>query len=458
MSKDVAKLVQDLKLTTAAAAPAANKTSLDHSLLSVRHYVTLGFVTLFLLIGGLGGWAATTDLSGAVLGSGTVVVAGSVKKIQHPTGGVIGKIFVKNGDRVKAGDILVRLDETVTRAQLQVITKQMDELLGRQARLQAERDDAKVVTFPAELWKRQSEPAIAQILAGEKTFFETRVSSREAQKNQLAERIAGLREEVDGLTTQAEAKQRELTLIGKELDGLATLEEQRLVPTSKMMALRREGARLEGEKAQLQAQAGSTRGRIAEIEFQRIGIDVEAKSEVMKELRDAEGKLAELGERRTAADDQLRRIDLISPVDGIVHELSVHTVGGVINTAEPLMQIVPDSDRLIIEAKIAPHDIEQTRAHEHAVIRFPAFNSRTTPSVNGRVVGVSADLTHDERNNISYFVARIEIPDEELAKLNGLKLTPGMPADIQIATTARTALSYLTKPVEDSFAKAFRER
>jgi HlyD family secretion protein len=178
----------------------------------------------------------------------------------------------------------------------------------------------------------------------------------------------------------------------------------------------------------------------------------------MKELRDAEGKLAELGERRTAADDQLRRIDLISPVDGIVHELSVHTVGGVINTAEPLMQIVPDSDRLIIEAKIAPHDIEQTRAHEHAVIRFPAFNSRTTPSVNGRVVGVSADLTHDERNNISYFVARIEIPDEELAKLNGLKLTPGMPADIQIATTARTALSYLTKPVEDSFAKAFRER
>ncbi len=249
-----------------------------------------------------------------------------------------------------------------------------------------------------------------------------------------------------------------MTLIGKELDGLAGLEEQKLVPTSKMMALRREGARLEGEKAQLQAQAGSTRGRIAEIEFQRIGIDVEAKSEVMTELRDTEGKLAELGERRTAAEDQLRRVDLFSPVDGIVHEMSVHTIGGVINTAEPLMQIVPDTERLIIEAKIAPHDIEQARNHSHAVVHFPAFNTRTTPSVNGRVAGISADLTHDERNNISYFTARIEIPDEEMAKLGDQKLVPGMPADIQIATTSRTALSYLTKPIEDSFRKAFRER
>lgn len=453
MSTDVAKLVQDLKLSAAPPKP-----SLDHSLLSVKHYVTLGFVTLFLLLGGLGGWAATTDLSGAVLGAGTVVVAGNVKKIQHPTGGVIGKLFVKNGDRVKAGDILVRLDETVTRAQMQVITKQMDELQGRQARLRAERDDATSVTFSEELLKRQAEPAVAQILAGEKTLFETRVSSRAAQKSQLAERISALQEEVEGLTSQAVAKQRELTLIGKELEGLASLEEQRLVPTSKMMALRREGARLEGEKAQLQAQAGSTRGRIAEIEFQRIGIDVEAKSEVMKELRDSEGKLAELGERRTAAEDQLRRVDLFSPVDGIVHQMSVHTVGGVINTAEPLMQIVPDTERLVIEAKIAPHDIEQARMHENAVIHFPAFNMRTTPSVNGRVTNISADLTHDERNNISYFTARIEIPDEELAKLNGQKLVPGMPADIQIATTSRTALSYLTKPIEDSFRKAFRER
>lgn len=452
MSKDVAKIVEGLNVTPATAPKP------DSELLSVRRYVTLGFATLVLLFGGMGGWAATTNLAGAVLGPGTVVPASNVKKIQHPTGGVVGKIFVKNGDHVKAGDVLVRLDETVTRAQLQVITKQMDELMGRQARLRAERDDAKEVVFPEELIKRGSEPAVAQILAGETTLFESRVSSREAQKGQLGERIAGLKEEVAGLTSQAEAKQRELDLIGKELAGLETLEAQRLVPTSKMMALRREGARLEGERAQLQAQAGSSRGRIAEIELQRLGIDVEAKSEVVKELRETEGKLVELTERRTAAEDQLRRIDLTSPVDGVVHQLSVFTIGGVINTGEQLMQIVPESDRLVVEAKIAPQDIDQARMHTEAVVRFPAFNSRTTPQLKGRVLGVSADITHEERTNMSYYTARIEISDEEMAKLEGQKLVPGMPAEVQIATTARSALSYLVKPIEDSFAKAFRER
>ncbi|MEQ1714638.1 MAG: HlyD family type I secretion periplasmic adaptor subunit [Hyphomicrobium sp.] len=451
MNTAVAKLTPGVKLPTA-------QVQLDYKLMSVKRYIWIGFLTLFLFIGGLGGWAATTDLAGAVMAPGTVVVASSVKKIQHPTGGVVGQIFVKNGDHVKTGDVLVRLDETVTRAQLQVITKQMDELTGRQARLKAERDDAPSVIFPDELMKRTETSSVAQLVAGEKSLFENRTRAREAQKAQLGERIAGLQEEVSGLTTQAEAKLRELQLIGKELAGLETLEAQHLVPTSKMNALRREGARLEGEKAQLQAAAGSTRGKIAEIELQRLGIDIEAKSEVVRDLRETEGKLVELFERRTAAEDQLRRVDLKSPVDGLVHQMTVFTIGGVINTAEPLMLIVPDGDRLVIEAKIAAHDIDQARAHEEAIVRFPAFNQRTTPSVMGRVVGVSADITHDQQNNISYFVARIEIPDGEMKKLNGQKLMPGMPADVQIATTARTALSYLVKPMEDSFNKAFRER
>lgn len=453
MSKAIAKQPPAGGVTLPAA-----QVQLDYKLMSVKRYVVLGFATLILFVGGLGGWAATTDLAGAVIAPGTVVVASSSKKIQHPTGGVVGQIFVKNGDHVKAGDVLVRLDETVTRAQLQVITKQMDELTGRQARLRAERDDAKEVAFPEELLKRIATPSVAQIVSGEKSLFESRTNARAAQKGQLGERIAGLNEEVSGLTSQAEAKAREMVLIGKELDGLETLEAQRLVPTSKIMAIRREGARLEGEKAQLQAAAGSARGKIAEIELQRLGIDIEAKSEVVKELRETEGKLVELFERRTAAEDQLRRVDLKSPVDGIVHQMTVFTIGGVINTAEPLMMIVPDGDRLVIEAKIAPQDIEQARSHAEAIIRFTSFNQRTTPSITGRVIGISADLTHDQQNNISYFVARIEIPDAELPKLKGQKLVPGMPADVQIATTARTALSYLVKPMEDAFDKAFRER
>ncbi len=451
MSQDIVPASERAKLPKA-------PVRLDHKLTSVKNYVALGFATLILLIGGIGGWAATTDLAGAVLAPGTVVVASNVKKIQHPTGGVVGQIFVKNGDHVKAGDVLVRLDETMTRASLQVITRQMDELMGRIARLRAERDDATSVTFPEELLKRTRDPAIDQILSGEKTHFETRVSTRASQKGQLGERIAGLEEEISGLVSQAAAKTREIDLIAKELTGLETLEAKQLVPTTKINALRREGARLDGEKANLQAAAGTSRGKIAEIEMQKIGIDHEARSEVVKELREAEGKFSELGERRIAADDQLRRIDLKSPVDGVVHQMAVATIGGVINPADPLMLIVPEGDRLLIEARIAPQDIEQARSHDEATIRLTAFNQRTTPTVQGRVLTISADATFDQQNNISYFVARIEIPDSEMKKIEGLKLVPGMPADVQIVTTARTALSYLTKPIEDQFAKAFKER
>ncbi|HMN38529.1 MAG TPA: HlyD family type I secretion periplasmic adaptor subunit [Hyphomicrobium sp.] len=436
----------------------AQTVKLDNNLISVTRYVVFGFATLFVFVGGLGGWAATTDLAGAVIAPGTVVVSSSVKKIQHPTGGVVGKIFVKNGDHVKAGDVLLRLDETVTRAQLQVITKQIDELRGRQARLRAERDGEASVSFPEDLLARAPDPDVGHILNGERTLFESRIGAREAQKAQLSERIAGLEEEVSGLVKQADAKASELSLIAKELAGLEILEAQKLVPTSKMMSLRREGARLEGEKAQLQAAAGSSRGRIAEIELQKLGIDIEARSDIVKDLRETEGRLVELSERRTAAEDQLRRVELTSPVDGIVHQLAVHTVGGVINPAEQLMLIVPAGDRLVIEAKISPHDIDQARMHETATIRFTAFNQRTTPSLSGRVRDISADLTRDPQTGISYFTANLEILDGELSKLDGHKLVPGMPAEVQITTVSRTALSYLVKPMEDAFSKAFRER
>ena len=441
---------------------AARAAALHEKLTSVRRYVLAGIATLVLLFGGIGGWAATTDLAGAVMASGTVVVAGNVKKIQHPTGGVVGEIYVKNGDRVKSGDLLVRLDETMTRANLQVITKQLDELIGRQARLRAERDDAATIEFPQELLKRSVEPSVAQILTGEKKLFESRVNSRNSQKGQLGERILALDEEIGGLKSQAESKALEIELIGKELTGLEILEAKQLVTTTKLMSLRREGARLKGERSQMLASAASSKGKIAEIQVQRLGIDHDAKSEVLKELRESEGKIAELSERRTAADDQLRRVELHSPVDGVVHQMSVFTVGGVVNTAEPLMLIVPEGDKLVIEAKIAPQDIDQARAHEDAIIRFPAFNQRTTPHVSGRIINIAADLTHDQpqqqQGNPAYYQARIEILDDEMSKLAGLKLVPGMPAEVQIRTTSRTAITYLLKPLQDQFAKAFKER
>lgn len=431
---------------------------IDRNAISVKRYVFAGFAIIAALFGGIGGWATFTDMAGAVLAPGTVVVAGNIKKVQHPTGGVIKEILVRNGDAVKAGDILVRLDETVTRASLQLITKQIDELNGRLARLMAERDDAGSVTFPADLLARSDEPDIQEILKGEQILFEARIKTRTTQKQQLGERITGLRQESAGNTAQAEAKAREIALIKKELDGLEGLERQQLVRTEKMTSMRREQARIEGEMAQLSAAAGQSKDRIAEIEMQRLSIDSEAKAEVVKDLRETQGKIVELSERRTAALDQLQRIDIRAPSDGIVDQMSVFTVGGVVNTAEPLMVIVPQNEKLIVEAKIAPQDIDQVRSHKIAVVRFPAFNQRTTPSLNATIQSVSAEVTREPQNNLQYYTARIKIEDEEMKRLGALELVPGMPAEIQIRTTERSALSYLVKPLEDQFAKAFKER
>ncbi len=442
------------------AASKADETTraIEGRLTNVRGYVVAGFLTLMALFGGIGGWAATTDLSGAVLAPGTVVVASNVKKVQHPTGGVVGAILVRNGDRVKTGDLLLRLDETITRASLQLITSQIDEFEGRQARLIAERDDARRVTFPERLAGRADLPSINRIISGEQTLFEKRVSTRQAQFNQLGERISGLSQEISGLEAQVTAKSRETSLIDKELKSLETLETRQLVTSSKMMALRREAARLDGERAQLVASIGQGKQRIAEIEIQRLSIGSEAKSEIIKELREAEGRLAELSERRTAALDQLNRIEIRSPVDGIVHQMSVSTVGGVINTAEPVMMIVPEGDKLLIEAKVAPKDIDLARAHRNATVRLTAFDQGTTPTIEGTVVTIAADATHEERTGLSYYVARIEVPENELKRVGGVRLVPGMPAEVQIKTGYRTAWSYLAKPLEDQFARAFKER
>jgi HlyD family secretion protein len=443
---------------TSGSAAAPKRPPITRNLVSVRKYMYLGFLTILALFGGFGGWAATTDLAGAVLAPGTVVVAGNVKKVQHPSGGVISKIFVKNGDTVKAGDIVVRLDETVTRASLQVITKQIDELSGRVARLKAERDDAPDVSFPDELAARIGEPDVAQIISGEQGLFRSQVSTIKAQKQQLSERVAGFQQEIEGNTAQSATKAREIDLIAKQLEGLERLESQRLVSAEKMMQMRRERTRIEGEMAQLTAAAGQSKGRIAEIEMQKLTIDSQGKSDTVKELREAEGKIIELTERRIAAEDMLKRIDIRSPADGIVDQMTVFTVGGVINTAEPLMVIVPQNDQLVVQAKIAPHDIDQARSHKDAVVRFPAFNQRTTPSVNGTVASISAELTKEQQTNMEYYIARIKIDESEMKRLGDLQLVPGMPAEIQIRTSERSALSYLIKPLEDAFAKSFKER
>jgi HlyD family secretion protein len=425
---------------------------------SVTNYMVGGIIIVFLMVFGIGGWAATTEIAGAVIAPGTVVVESAVKKVQHPNGGVVGEIFIKEGSKVHSGDLLLKLDETLTRANLQMVTKQLDALLMREARLEAERDDLEQITIPAAYENRKNEPEIEKIISGERSLFATRRDSRMAQKTQLKERIDQLQEEIAGITGQITAKTTEIELIGQEIKAAETLEAKQLTTTEKMTRLRRDAARLRGEFGELRSAAAQSKGKIAEVELQILRIDQDAKTEVVKELRETQSKIAEYNERRIAAEDQLRRVEIRAPQSGIVHQLAVHTVGGVVNQGEPIMLIVPENDRLMVDTRISPQSIDQVRPGQSALLRFSAFNLRTTPEIIGKVNRVAADLSRDEKTGETYFLTRIELSEAELAKLGDKKLVPGMPADVQIRTDDRTVLSYLLKPIEDQVSKAFRER
>src|SRR3954449_8698295 len=426
---------------------------------SMRRALLGGTVVASLLAFGIGGWAATTELAGAVIAPGSLVVDTNVKKVQHPTGGVIGELRVRDGDHVKAGDVVVRLDDTQTRANLAIITKSLDELAARQARDEAERDGAKKVVFPPELLARLHDPEVVRVVEGERKLFEIRRSAREGQVAQLRERIAQLKEQVQGLADQVGAKKREIELIGQELKGVRELWSKNLIPITRVTALERDAARLEGERGSLVSTIAQTKGKMTETELQILQIDQDLRTEVGKDLAEIRAKTSELVEKKVAAEDQLKRIDIRAPQGGMVHQLAVHTVGGVITPgAKPIMLIVPEADALTVEAKIQPQDIDQVRLGQKAVLRFSAFNQRTTPELTGEVSRVSADVSQDAKTGATFYTIRMHVPEAELARLNGLRLVPGMPVESFIQTGERTAISYLIKPLQDQIAKAWREK
>ena len=339
---------------------------------TIRKLNLAGLAIVLLLVGGAGGWATTTQLAGAVIASGTIVVESSVKKVQHPTGGVVGEILVKEGGEVDAGQVVLRLDDTITKATLGVVRSQLDETTAREARLVAERDDASAIVFPPQLTASREASAIAA-MAGEEKLFESRRTARKGQRAQLRERITQTNEEIRGLSAQLAAKENELELIAKELVGVADLYRKNLVSISRYMQLERDQTRLKGERGQFIAEIARARGKISETELQIIQLDQDFRTEALKDLREAQGKIAELKERVTAAEDQLKRVDLRAPQTGIVHQLAVHTVGGVIGNGEIIMQIVPRADELVVEAKVAPSDID------HNIARASAMRCRCPP-------------------------------------------------------------------------------
>jgi HlyD family type I secretion membrane fusion protein len=414
--------------------------------------VTLG---VFLFVGA-GGWAATAQLTGAVFAPGMVKVDQNMKSIQHRDGGIVSEIAVKEGDFVEKGQIMLRLDDAQTRAELSIVRTQLVELMARQARLMAERDNLDAIILSPELAPRLDD--FQHVFFGENRLFEGNRQNRQSQKGQLELGIDQLGEEIRGLESQRNSKVDEIALVKVEHDKIKGLTDKRLIETSRKYIIDREMAKLVGEKGEVEASIARAKAKMSEIRIQIIAIDETARTEAQRELSSIEPKLSELRERRVAIEDRLARTDIRAPLSGTVNELAIHTIGGVISPAEKLVTLVPADAALKIEAKLSPTDIDQVFVGQPAKLRFSAFNQRTTPELHGSVAYVSAATSSDPSSGQVYYLADVVVPADELEKLGDAKLLPGMPVEVFVSTEERTAMSFLSKPLADQFNRAFREQ
>lgn len=423
---------------------------------SIRRHLWGAGLFLCALLAMLVVWAAYLQISGAVIAPGAIVVETNVKTIKHKEGGIVAGIFVDNGDLVEAGDLLLRLDDAVTRANLAIIAKQLDELVAMEARLIAERDGSGVV-FPEALMTRSHRPEVKRIIDGQRQLRQARVAGLKGRIGQLKEQIGQLQRQIESLAVQTTAKSDEIELIVTELTGLERLLENQYVSTNRVLAVRRDKTRLSGEHGALQAEVARAELAISERQVQILQIREDHRAEILQQLQETRAEIARLSEQKVAAGDQLSRMDIRAPKAGYVHQLNVHTRGGFISPAEPILLIVPKEDSLIIETQVAPTDIDQIFAGQQATVRLPGLNQRTTPELKGRVTIVSAETTRDEATGANYFTARLKLNPGEEKRISGTILLPGMPVEALIRTQDRTILSYLVKPIHDQIARAFRE-
>lgn len=419
--------------------------------------ILAGMAILAMVVGGFGLWAATAPIDGAIVAPGTVIFEGKRKSVQHLEGGIVGEILAKDGDRVRAGDVLVRLDPTRAQANSAIIENQLNAARALEARLIAERDEAAGIDFAADLIQRRNDPQVQQFLTLQERQFRDRRQSIQNQVAILNARVEQHRAESRGLDTQQRNKDAQIRLIDRELVGLKELHEKGWVPITRILALERETARLRGERGADVAGMARIENSIGEARLQIIQARQKFAEEVLAQLRETQNQIAELTSRLVAAQDSLRRIDIVAPETGMVQASKVLTVGGVMMAGQELMQIVPFNDRLQIEARIQPQDIESVVQGQVSELRFTALNQRTTPVIDGTVTLVSADRLVDDKSNAPYYQATIDVPSDQMAKLTGHRIQAGMPVDVLIKTGERTFLQYLLKPLSDTVARSFRE-
>jgi HlyD family secretion protein/epimerase transport system membrane fusion protein len=417
-----------------------------------------GCALLVLTFFGFGGWAAMAPLNSAATAQGTIVVQSSRRDVQHLDGGIVAEILVRDGDMVKVGDVLLRLDPVRAAAQLGIVRSQLDAALVLQARLRAEQEGLSSIPLAGGVASRAAEPAVAEAIASQQQVFVARRSALEGQILILRRRIAQFREQMIGLTAQGEARGRQISLINRELTGVRSLAAQGYAPMVRVLALEREIARLDGERGEQLAAVARTEQAIGEAELQILQLTHSFREEVAGTLQTTQNQIFELQERLTATEDTMRRLELTAPSDGVVVGLAVFTVGGVITPGRTVMQIVPDQDTLVVEAQLNPTDIERVQVGQAAVVSFPALVQRTIPTLTGTVIQVSADRLVDERTGAPFFKSRILLDASSQELLGDRRLLPGMPADVMIATGERTALVYLTNPIIQAARHAMRER
>jgi len=415
-----------------------------------------GLALLVFLVIGCGGWAALARLEGAVVTSGTVKVDQNLKEVQHRDGGIIKTLAVRQGDLVRDGQVLATLDDVQIKAELLIARSQLAESLGRRARLMAERDNLPALSFPPEIHALSA--AADTVIHGESRLFAGNKLARDSQKEQLGLTISQTAEEIKGMEARLAAKHDEIGLVGAEREKLLGLFEKKIVDYSRVYSAQRDWARILGERGEIEAGIARARARTSEIRVQLIAIDQNASTEAQRDLRTVDARISELLERKLAIEDRLARTEIRAPVSGYVNELFVYTVGGVITPAAKLATIVPKNAELKFEARITPIDIDQVREGQQARIRLTAFNRTTTPELKGRVAMVSPASTRDPATGQEYYIATVQLDDDALPHLKGIRLVPGMPAEVFVSTQERTAISYLMKPFIDQMNRAFRER
>ncbi len=425
--------------------------------LDLRRPVAAGVIVVAGFFGLFGGWAAFAPLDSAAIAAGVVKVEGERKSIQHLEGGIVGELPVRDGDLVRTGDVLLRLDDTQSRARLELLKRRWATRMALAARLRGERDGLQAVEFPPESAAGLAPEDLRAIRRAQRNVFAARQRAIAGQTGILRQRQAQTNEEVVGLGNEIAAQDRQIELIAAEVAGLERLFQRGLTPRDRLLGLQRRQAEIEGERARNQAAIARAQKSISEIEQQIVELGTNRLNQVVAELSVVEAELFDLEQQIQAARDVFARMELRAPVEGVVVAMAVHTPGAVIRPGAVLMDIVPARAGLIVEARVQPDDIDVVSQGQEAQVHITAFSNRDLPPLSGAVAVISADSLVDERTGSAYYAAQVRLPPSELDKLEGLQLLPGMPAEVMINTGSRSFLDYLLQPIARTLRRAMRE-